>query len=84
MNINREKLRILIFFFFLAFLSFAFGEFVNLFAGGSRSYTVDEGAEDGGECFLVFRRRSHRSELSPQRLFSLTVVRRFLRAVARL
>lgn len=46
---NRGKLIIL--FYFLAFLSFAFVDFVNLFAGGSCSYTVDEGAGDGGECF---------------------------------
>lgn len=34
---------------------FAFGDFVNLFAGGSCSYTVDEGAGDGGEClYFIF------------------------------
>lgn len=47
-NMNRGKLRI----FSFGFSScFAFGDFVNLFAGGSCSYTVDEGAGDGGEAF---------------------------------
>ena len=59
---NRRKLIII---FFLAFLLFAFGDFVNLFAGGSCSYTVDEGAGDGGE-YLYFSFIFFTSHCSPQ------------------
>lgn len=74
-NMNRGKLSFVLF--FSAFLLFAFGDYVNLFAGGSCSYTVDEGAEDGGECCYSRPCSPQQSESLPRRrlLFSLTVVR---------
>lgn len=74
-NMNRRKLWF--FLFVLAFFSFAFGDCVNLFAGGSCSYSVDEGAEDGGECFYFHPCSPQQSQSLPQRrrlLFSRTVV----------